>query len=82
MAWTSPKTWVAGDPLLAAELNVDVRDNQLFLLNPTESAAEYTGGSPTTTSATWVDVDATNVKVTLTTVGGTVKIWFCRPIFA
>ena len=27
MAWTSPRTWVAGNALTAAQLNVDVRDN-------------------------------------------------------
>jgi len=31
MAWTAPRTWAATDKLLAAELNVDVRDNELFL---------------------------------------------------
>ena len=28
MAWTSPRTWVAGNVLTAAQLNVDVRDNE------------------------------------------------------
>lgn len=27
MVWTSPRTWVAGAPLTAAQLNTDVRDN-------------------------------------------------------
>jgi hypothetical protein len=27
MAWNNPTTWVAGDPLTAAELNSQVRDN-------------------------------------------------------
>ena len=31
MAWTAPRTWVATDVLLAAQLNVDIRDNELFL---------------------------------------------------
>lgn len=31
MAWTAPRTWVANDILTAAQLNTDVRDNELFL---------------------------------------------------
>ena len=31
MAWTAPRTWVANDVLTAAQLNTDVRDNELFL---------------------------------------------------
>lgn len=34
MAWTSPRTWVASAVLTAAQLNVDVRDNELFLYTP------------------------------------------------
>lgn len=42
--WTSPKTWVAGSPVTAAELNTHLRDNLTFLydrdvgLTPTLSA--------------------------------------------
>jgi len=31
MAWTAPRTWVANDILTAAQLNTDIRDNELFL---------------------------------------------------
>lgn len=34
MAYTTPRSWVAGDVLTAAQLNVDVRDNVSFLANP------------------------------------------------
>lgn len=34
MAYATPRTWVAGDVLTAAQLNQDVRDNISFLANP------------------------------------------------
>lgn len=34
MPYVTPRTWVAGDVLTAAQLNVDVRDNVSFLGNP------------------------------------------------
>lgn len=34
MAYATPRTWVAGDVLTAAQLNQDVRDNVGFLANP------------------------------------------------
>lgn len=34
MPIVTPRTWVAGDVLTAAQLNVDVRDNVTFLANP------------------------------------------------
>jgi hypothetical protein len=34
MAYATPRTWVAGDVLTAAQLNQDIRDNVGFLANP------------------------------------------------
>ena len=31
MAWTAPRTWVLGAVLTAAQLNIDIRDNELML---------------------------------------------------
>lgn len=47
MAWTSPRTWVAGEVLTAALLNTHVRDN-LLELNSTASA--WTAFTPTLTN--------------------------------
>jgi len=40
MAWTSPKTWTAGDVLTASELNQHVRDNLAYLKDEADGAAE------------------------------------------
>lgn len=34
MSWSSPRTWVTGNILTAAQLNTDIRDNELFLYTP------------------------------------------------
>lgn len=49
MAWTSPRTWVAGEVVTAALLNTHLRD-QLLELNSTASA--WTSWSPTLTNLT------------------------------
>jgi hypothetical protein len=49
MAWTSPRTWVAGEVITAALLNAHVRDN-LLELNGTASA--WTSWTPTLTNLT------------------------------
>jgi len=45
MAWTAPRTWVAGDPLLASQLNTDVRDNALELFDRDANASLLTTGT-------------------------------------
>jgi len=37
MGWTSPRTWVAGSVLTAAQLNTDVRDNLNYLQGITDA---------------------------------------------
>jgi hypothetical protein len=44
VAWTSPRTWVAGETLTAALLNVHVRDNMKALGDP------WTAWTPTITA--------------------------------
>lgn len=78
MAWTTPKTWAA-EPLTSSDLNTYVRDNQNHLKNRLDNNAEHTaneGSDYTTTSTSFVDVDATNFSHTITTNGGAVLIGF------
>ena len=42
MAYVTPRTWVAGDVLTAAQLNQDIRDNVGFLGNPPRAQARRT----------------------------------------
>ena len=83
MAWTTPKTWVAGNTLTAAELNEQVRDNLTFLNS--KPSADYVldeASDYTTTSGTFVDIDSTNLSLSITTGGGDVLAWFtaiCYP---
>lgn len=43
MAWTAPRTWVAGNALTAAQLNVDIRDNENALSTHTHTGAAGDG---------------------------------------
>lgn len=81
MAWTTPKTWVAGNTLTAAELNEQVRDNLDFLFSKPISVSNLDeAANYTTTSTTFVDVDATDLGRTITTSGGDVLVW-CSNIY-
>lgn len=77
MAWTDPRTWVTGELVTASLLNTHLRDNLNFLKDRPAAVSSINEGSDyTTTSATFVDVDATNGKFqqTLTTEGGDVLV--------
>ncbi len=77
MAWTSPRTWVAGELITAAIMNAHVRDNLLILKDPVSDDYLANEGSDYTTSSTsYVDVDATNFAFTLVTNGGPVMVGF------
>lgn len=77
MAWTSPKTYIVGDPLTAAEMNTYQRDNMNALKTPPEEAKQVNEGADyTTASATFVDVDATDLSLSVTTTGGDLMIGF------
>lgn len=76
MAWTTPKTWTDGSVLTAAELNEQVRDNLDFLFDKPGAVYDVDEASNYTTSSTsFVDVDATDLALTITTGGGDVLIW-------
>jgi len=75
--WTTPKTWTTGEALLAADLNTHLRDNLLALKGPaTESYECDEGADYTTVSTSFVDVDATNLALTIVTTGGDVLVHF------
>lgn len=74
MAWTTPKTW-STEPLTSFDMNTHIRDNLNALKTPPTGFADLTGNTnKSTTSTTFVDVDATNLSKTITTTGGYVLV--------
>jgi hypothetical protein len=79
--WTAPITFGTGDPLTAAELNEQLRDNTLALKTPPrdqriiDEASDYT-----TASTSFVDVDGTNINLQFTTTGGDIMVGFVGAI--
>lgn len=77
MTWTIPKTWSTGELVTASLLNTHLRDNLDALKDPPTAAYMANESSNyTTTSTSFVDVDATNMALTLDTNGGAVLIGF------
>lgn len=75
--WTTPRTWAVDELLTAAKMNVEVRDNLLALKVPPQAEIVRDNGTNyATTSTTWVSVDSTNLKLSLTTGGGDVEVLF------
>ena len=75
MGWSTPRTWTAGEIPTAETFNTHVRDQFIWLKDP--SHAQYIqnfGSSYTTTSTSFVDVDASALALTLTTYGGRLLI--------
>lgn len=72
MTWTAPRTWVTSEVVTAAMLNSNVRDNLLHgsIKQIVRREYEITATGYSTTSLTFVDVDATNLKADITLVGG------------
>jgi hypothetical protein len=68
--WTDPKSWVTGELVTAADLNTYLRDNLLFLRNVTSFNHVEVDATYSTTSTTWVDIDATQLSLTVATHGG------------
>ncbi|MCC6612886.1 MAG: hypothetical protein IT320_05360 [Anaerolineae bacterium] len=83
MSWTTPKTWLAGSPLLAADLNTHLRDNLNALKAPPTANQQVNEASDySTTSGSFVDVDTTDLALTITTTGGDVMIGFAGALKA
>ena len=67
MAWTTPKTWADDELVTANVMNTHIRDNLNVLYERPLDWLNYLPGSDyTTTSTSWVDVDGTNLKLTVT----------------
>ena len=84
MAWTTPKTWTS-EPLTSIDLNAQLRDNQNYLKDRMDNSDSFTASGPgnyTTTSTAFVDVDATNLSLTLSTHGGDVLLGFTAAVYS
>ena len=77
MAWTTPKTdWVLGELATQSHLN-DIGNNLAALKDPPSDNYELDEGSDySTSSTTFVDVDGTNLALTINTNGGDVLVHF------
>ena len=42
MAWTTPRTWIAGELVTEAHMNAQIRDNQTLLKVPLDSSGKIT----------------------------------------
>lgn len=78
MAWTTPRTWVAGEVPGDTIFNTHVRDNLNYLIaRPSSSIKRDNNATYTTTSATFVDIDSANLSITLNISGSAVLVSFC-----
>jgi hypothetical protein len=77
MPWTTPATWVTNYVMTASDLNTYLRDNPNYLLTQRPTAEILKSGSAnySTTSTTYVDVDSTNIKVSITPVSTRALVW-------
>jgi hypothetical protein len=77
MAWTTPHTWEDNELVTADLLNTHLRDSLNALKAPPTDHHECDEASDyTTTSTSFVDVDGTNLALTITTTGGDVLVHF------
>lgn len=80
MAWTTPKTWTVDELVTASMLNTHLRDNLNYLFSGRggggTAVLRDNSGQYTTTSTSFVDVDATNLKIDLTLSGTKVLVGF------
>ena len=76
MAYTTPVDFIAGDPLLAAELNLVQNNIRALHTADIEHYSINEVADYTTTSSSFVDIDATNLALTLITEGGDVEVHF------
>ena len=75
--WVSPRTWTAGELITASIMNTHVRDQLTALKTPAGGYSIINEGADyTTTSTSFVDVDATDLIITFTTGGGDVLLFF------
>lgn len=76
-AWSSPRTWSAGELVTASLFNTHLRD-QLNALKapPTDYYNVDEASNYTTTSTSFTDVDATDLALSITTTGGDILVMF------
>ena len=75
--WTTPATFSTGQLVAASDLNTYVRDNTSYLLNrPLGAIKRDNNADYTTTSTTFVDIDGTNLAITLTPSGSAILMGF------
>ena len=75
--WKGVKTWGVGEALSANDMLTYINDNLEALKEPPTDNYECDESSDyTTTSTSFVDVDATNLNLTITTTGGDVMVGF------
>ncbi|MHB8625618.1 MAG: hypothetical protein ACYDBJ_04510 [Aggregatilineales bacterium] len=76
MPFSPPITWLPGQVVAASDLNSNIRDNSLYLLagRPTGFTQHVGSSDYSTASTTFVDVDATNLILSLTTNGSRVMV--------
>ena len=68
--WTTPKTFAEDEVLTYLDVNTYLSDNTEFLFDRPSDEYVVDGGTDyTTTSTTFVDVDATNLKLEITSGG-------------
>jgi hypothetical protein len=76
--WNNPATFNPGQIVNATDFNKYVRDNPAYLFSrPLETALIDNGASYTTTSDTFVDLDATKASKTFTPYGTKIFLIFC-----
>lgn len=79
--YSTPATWEVGELATAAKLNEQLRDNITYLFTrPRDEQLVNEATNYTTTSTTFVDVDATDLSKTITTTGGDILAVFVAPV--
>lgn len=81
MPWTTPSTWVNGTVVGATDLNTQLRDNLNYLLSGTVTAMARSGTNTSTSSTTFVAMDATNLTASLTAVASRVFFALHIPLY-
>ena len=71
--WTNPRNWIIDEVVTAAVMNTHVRDNLGFLRNP-PIGIQNNAVNVSTTSATFVDIDGTNLSQSVVVQGGDVMV--------
>src|SRR5262245_61351961 len=76
MAWTTPPSWTTSQLVTATQMQV-LSDDLSYLLNRPNSAVKRDNGATyTTTSTSFADIDATNLKITMSISGSAVLLAF------